>query len=125
MKQIINGVEVDLTPDEITEFNQRAAHFEANVPERMTQEFKLALEAAIAAKALERSYSSAVSCVSYKDSTNAQWAAEAQAFILWRDICYEYAYDYLSQALEGQIPSPNIEEFLLGLPEMQWPENNN
>ena len=121
MKQIINGKEIDLTPEEVIEYNERQAQWEAGNPQRMIDSFTKALEDAIDAKAAEKSYSSAVSCASYKDSTNAQWAAESTAFIAWRDICYEYSYDYLAKAQDGTIPNPNLDDFISGLPVMEWP----
>lgn len=121
MKKILNGVEVDLTPAEVEEYNQRQAAWSAGEAARMQQQFTDSLLVVLDDTAKEHSYGSAVSCASYASSTNEQWAAEAQAFIAWRDICFEYAYDYLAQVQGGQIPDPNIEEFLLGLPAIQWP----
>lgn len=121
MKKIVNGVEMDLTPEEIEEFNQRASEFEAQASDRMIQAFTFALEQAIDDKAKEKNYASTVSCVSYKDSTNAQWSAEAQAFIAWRDDCYTYAYNYLDQCESGVIVNPDIEDFISGLPALEWP----
>lgn len=121
MKQMVNGIEVELTPAEVVEYNQRQSYWEAQAPQRMTAQFTEALEKAINDKAAEKSYSSGVSCASYSDSTNAQWAAEAQSFIDWRDRCYEYGYNYLAEAQGGQIPNPNLEDFLSGLPTMEWP----
>lgn len=121
MKQIVDGIEVDLTPQEEAEYNQRQADWEANQAPRMIAEFTKALEDVIEAKAKERSYSSGVSCASYKNSTNTQWAAESSAFIEWRDICYEYSYDYLAKAQDGTILNPNLDDFISGLPVMEWP----
>lgn len=121
MKQMINGVEVELNPDEVVEYNARQALWDAQAPERMQGQFTVALEKAINDKATEKTYSSAVSCASYKDSTNAQWAAESTAFIAWRDNCYEYGYDYLAKAQDGTIPNPNLDDFISGLPVMEWP----
>lgn len=124
MKKLVNGIEVNLTPEEETEYNERQADWAAGKAQRMITEFTKALEDAMTAKAAEKSYSSSVSCVSYKDCTNAQWAAEAAAFIAWRDNCYEYSYDYLAQAQSGQIPNPTVEAFIAGLPTMEWPTVN-
>jgi hypothetical protein len=122
MKQMVNGIEVDLTPEEEAEFNARQEAWAAQAPQRMVEQFTINLEQAINDKAAEKSYSSGVSCATYKDSTNSQWAAEAQAFVAWRDSCYEYGYDYLSRAQSGEIHNPTLEDFLNGLPTMIWPE---
>lgn len=121
MKKIVNGVEMDMTDEDMVDYNNRQQAWDDSAPERMVTEFTQSLERVITEKAAEKSYSSAVSCASYKDSTNEQWAAEANAFIAWRDMCFEYAYDYQSQVQQRNIPNPNLEEFLLGLPAMQWP----
>jgi len=125
MKQIVNGIEVDLTPSEEAEYNERQTLWAEGTAQRLTEGFTIALEKAINDKAAEKSYSSGVSCATYKDSTNAQWAAEGTAFVAWRDNCYEYSYDYLSRAQSGEIPSPTLEDFLNGLPTMIWPELEN
>lgn len=117
----INGIRVELNSDEIDEYNQRQIDWEAGKNQRIIAEFTEALEVAINAKAAEKTYSSGVSCASYISSTNIQWSEEAAAFIAWRDNCYEYSYDYLAQAQSGQIPNPTIEDFISGLPVMEWP----
>lgn len=117
----VNGVNVELTPAEYEEYYARQDEWAAGATARLIDEYTSALENAINLKAKEKSYSSAVSCASYKDSTNAQWAADASAFIAWRDICYEYSYDYLAQDQDGTIPNPNLEDFISGLPVMEWP----
>lgn len=122
MKQMINGVEVDLTPDEEAEYNQRQNDWNAHFGIRLTNDCKAALEKHINDVAAERTYSSGVSCASYKDSTNAQWAAEATAFIAWRDACYVYAYDYLARAQGGDVTNPSVDDFMMGIPPMVWPE---
>ena len=122
MKKLVNGVEVDMTMDEIAEYNQRQADWDAQFAERLTKECQTALETYIDTIAGLKSYSSGISCASYKDSTNAQWAAEATAFIAWRDECYVYAYDYLARAQAGEIENPSVDDFMTGVPAMVWPE---
>lgn len=118
---MVNGVEVDLTPEEEADYNARQAAWDAAAPSRMIEQFTDALEVEIDTVAAQRSYSSGVSCASYKDSTSTQWAAEATVFIAWRDSCYVYAYDYLAKAQDGTIPSPTIDDFIAGLPAINWP----
>ncbi|KTD29662.1 hypothetical protein [Legionella maceachernii] len=121
MKQIVDGIEVELTPEEEDQYNLRQTDWEAGASQRMIDNCTRALEMAINDKAAEKSYSSGVSCASYKDSTNSQWTAEANTFIAWRDLVYTYAYDYLAKAQSGDIQNPNIENFMAGIPEMNWP----
>lgn len=71
-------------------------------------------------KAREKSYENGVSCASYFNSTNLTWAAEALQFITWRDSCWKYAYDIKSQVEQGQISTPSLDEFIAGVPALNW-----
>jgi hypothetical protein len=84
-------------------------------------DYQRALEAHVDAAAAGRSYSSAVSCASYAASTNPAWAAEAQAFIAWRDAIYVAAFSALAEFEGGEAP-PTIAAFIADLPVMAWPE---
>lgn len=117
----VNGVPVELTSDEIDEYNQRQIDWEAGAGQRLIDECTKYLEQHIIDTVAEKNYSSGVSCASYKDSTNAQWASEATTFIAWRDACYLYAFDYLARSQSGEISSPNINDFMAGLPAIVWP----
>ena len=85
-------------------------------------DYRIAIQTHIDATARQRDYDGGVSCASYVNSTNPQWAAEAQAFVAWRDAVWEYAFAELDKVLNGQRPQPTIDEFLQELPVMQWPE---
>lgn len=119
--KMINGVLVELTANEKAEYFQRESEWEAAQAQQAIDDFTKSLEDTINLKASEKSYNSGASCASYANSTNPQWAAEAAAFIAWRDNCYEYSYDYLEKAQNAQIANPTIEDFISGLPAMEWP----
>lgn len=70
--------------------------------------------------AQSRQYKNGVYCASYAQSTNPIWAAEAEAFIAWRDSMYAYALQVFSDVQSGE-PIPTQEEFVAGFPEMVWP----
>ncbi len=70
--------------------------------------------------AQSQQYKNGVYCVSYAQSTNPIWAAEAQAFIAWRDSIFAYSLQVFSGIQEGE-PAPTQEEFVAGFPEMVWP----
>lgn len=70
--------------------------------------------------AKSRQYNNGVYCASYAQSTNPVWAAEAQAFIAWRDSMYAYALQVFSDIQGGQ-PAPTQDEFVAGFPAMVWP----
>lgn len=120
----VNGVDMALNSEEEAQYLADQQEFENSRPDRLKKQFTEALAAFIDKTANQKLYKDAVSCSSYKLSTNAQWAAEAEAFIAWRDNCYEYSYDYLAQAESGNIPEPNLEEFISGLPVLEWPTIN-
>lgn len=71
--------------------------------------------------AIEKSYKGQSSIVSYINSTNDAWKAEALVYIAWRDNVWIEAYAIMQEVQEGQYPSPSIEEFLLNLPKIVWP----
>lgn len=79
------------------------------------------VEKKIEAVAADRNYSSSVSAASYVASTNEQWAAEASAFVSWRDAVWAAVFVVLSQVQAGQMQPPQISELLAGLPAIEWP----
>lgn len=84
-------------------------------------DYKAAIVTLLDAKAQERRYDSAVSISTYISSTNLQWAAEATAFVAWRDAVWAYAYTELDKVLTGQRPQPTVAELIAELPAMVWP----
>lgn len=90
-------------------------------PPLALDDYKLAIVAHLDTKAQERRYDNAVSIATYVGSTNPQWAAEAEAFVAWRDAVWAYSYAELDKVLAGQRPQPTVEEFLGELPAMTWP----
>lgn len=71
--------------------------------------------------AQQKQYSSGVSCASYILSTNPLWATEAKAFIDWRDSVFVYAINIYNEVQQGIIPCPTVNEFMIGLPTIVWP----
>lgn len=122
MKKIENGVLVDMTEDEALEHQDKIRMFEHERKDRIYAQLKSALEKTIDDTAGQKEYGSAIACASYATSSNVTWCAEAKEFVLWRDLCYEYAFDYLQQAQDGVIEDPNLDHFLNGMPSMVWPE---
>ncbi len=70
--------------------------------------------------AQSRQYKNGVYCASYAQSTNPVWAAEAEAFIAWRDSMYAYTLKVFSDIQAGE-PIPTEDEFVAGFPEIVWP----
>jgi len=75
----------------------------------------------VEAKPLERGYDSLMTLTSYTTSSNAQWKAEADAFIAWRDSVFAYAHQTLSDAQAELISLPSLEDFMAEMPTLTWP----
>lgn len=118
----VNGENVELTPEEYTEYYARQSQWESNVLVRLKEELQALTESMVDAVAKGRQYSNAVSCASYANSTNVAWKAEADAFIAYRDSVYEYGIDYMDRAQQGLIAEPSKEDYMSGFPVMVWPE---
>lgn len=68
-----------------------------------------------------RGYDSMVSCVSYRQSTNPTFAAEAVAAISWRDAVWLYCYAQLAAVQAGTRAIPASEAaFIAELPVLVW-----
>lgn len=88
--------------------------------QEILNEFNQAIQDYLNYKAKEKQYESALHCASYASSTNQQWQQEAQTFVAWRDDVWLYAYSELALIQSGDKPIPTIEEFIQGLPELNW-----
>jgi hypothetical protein len=79
------------------------------------------IERKIESIAAERGYSSAVSAASYVSSSVPQWAAEASAFVAFRDAVWAYALGELAKVQAGQRQPPSLAALIAELPAMEWP----
>ena len=84
--------------------------------------FEDAIEAHIDNVAREKGYRDATRLASYTVSTRPEWAAEAQAFVEWRDDVWLHAFGELDLVMAGDRAEPTIEDFIAELPEIAWPE---
>lgn len=107
------------TPDPsiIVTAAQKAAAAQA----RLLGQFRIAIQVHIDATAQSRNYDSGNSLASYTASTNEAWAAEASAFVAWRDAVWAYAYAELDKVETHQRAVPTVEEFIGELPSIDWP----
>jgi len=85
------------------------------------EQFRSAIQAHVDAAAATRLYDSGNSLASYVASTNPAWAAEATAFVAWRDAVWAYAYTELDRVMAGEREQPTVEEFIGELPVIEWP----
>jgi len=82
--------------------------------------YKAAFDAHLDAIAQERQYDNRITIGSYVASGNPQYAAEAQAFVAWRDLALASMFEQLA-AVEGGAEAPSLEEFIAALPTIDWP----
>lgn len=88
----------------------------------LVEQFKSAIQDHIDATAAARNYTDGVSLASYVASTVPSWAAEAAAFVAWRDAVWAYAYAEMDRVLNAERPQPSVAEMLSELPAIEWPE---
>jgi len=94
----------------------------ASDPASPVEAFRIAIQSLLDVTAQTRHYDSGTTISTYVNSTNPVWAAEAQAFVAWRDAVWAYAYAELEK-VEGELrPIPAIEDFLAELPAISWPD---
>lgn len=88
--------------------------------ENRMKEYSRALQTHIDNVAREKNYENGFTCATYINSTNEVWKQEAQAFVAWRDACWEYALDIYEQVENSIIPAPTLESFLSDIPAFNW-----
>lgn len=81
-----------------------------------------AIDQHVEAVAMAKGYNSAAACASYVASTNSTWAAEAAAFVAWRDVVWARAFAMLAAVQAGTETPPSVEALITGLPAIAWPE---
>jgi len=84
--------------------------------------YRTAIQRMIDATANERQYDSGATLASYVNSTIEHWAAEAQAFVAWRDAVWLYALAELDKVQKGEREQPSVDDFLAELPAFEWLE---
>jgi hypothetical protein len=82
--------------------------------------YKSAFDSRLDEVAQQRQYDNRLTIAAYVSSSNPQWSAEAQAFIVWRDACLEYLFEQLSAVEAGTIDAPTVVEFIAGMPVIDW-----
>jgi hypothetical protein len=85
------------------------------------EDYEAAIQARVDQTAVLRQFRDGVTLASYVASTNIQWAAEAQAFIGWRDQVWAYAYQEMARVQAGERAQPSVVEILSELPDVVWP----
>jgi hypothetical protein len=98
-----------------------------NVPEPLPPQavtiadYVHAIETHVDATATAKAYGGTASLASYVNSSVPAWAAEAAAFVAWRDAVWLYAYAEMAKVQAAQRAQPTVAELIAELPVIQWP----
>ncbi len=92
-------------------------------PAPTIDDYEAAIQGIVDATAREKLFRDGVTLASYTASTNPQWAAEAVAFVAWRDGVWAYAYSELAKVQAGLRDQPTVEEFLTEIEPIEWPSS--
>lgn len=84
-------------------------------------DYENAIQNLVDSTARERQFRDGVTLASYIGSTKPKWAAEAQAFVAWRDNVWHYAYGELAKVQAGQRQRPTVDQFLTEIAPIAWP----
>jgi hypothetical protein len=104
-------------PEHSTSAEQKALEAEA----AQLAAYKSAFDNHLDAVAQSRQYDNRLTIAQYAVSTNPQWQAEAQAFIVWRDAALAHMFGQLAAFEAGTIQPPDVVEFVAGIPPIVWP----
>jgi uncharacterized membrane protein YgcG len=116
----VDGVETTVCGADSIE-HAYALHAEAMDPPLSAQDYARAVQEHVDATARGRGYDSGVSLASYVASTITSWAAEAAAFVAWRDAVWAYAYMELAKVQNAERAQPTVAELVAELPVIAWP----
>jgi len=84
-------------------------------------DYENAIQNLVDETAREKQFRDGVTLASYIGSTIPKWAAQAMAFVAWRDNVWRYAYGELAKVQAGQRPQPTVEKFLDEIARIAWP----
>lgn len=86
-------------------------------------DFSAAIDAHVDLVAQARGYRDAVSVTSYATSTKPAYAADAAAFVAWRDELWDTVFAIYAAVTAGQRPPPATTAALIAeISEIVWPE---
>ncbi|WP_210258903.1 hypothetical protein [Rhizobium sp. WYCCWR 11152] len=84
-------------------------------------DYQVAIQAVVDETARSKEFNDGVTLASYVASTVGSWAAQAQAFVAWRDAVWSHCYSELAKVQSGVREQPTVDAFLHELPEIVWP----
>jgi hypothetical protein len=86
--------------------------------EQQLASLKFSVSTYIDNKAKEKDYDSASSCISYMNSTNADWKKDATAMNAWRDAVWTFCYTSKKGLTDTTLPT--TEKLIAALPAAPW-----
>lgn len=84
-------------------------------------DYATAIQSHIDQVAASRGYHDGIHLASYVASTVPQWAAEAAAFVAWRDAVWAYVYAQHAAVQAEEREQPSMAGLVIELTHMQWP----
>jgi len=87
---------------------------------KLELKYTKAMEDLMDTNAKTKGYDNRYTAMARAGVANSPFQAEGQAFALWMDNCYETGYQILADIKAGTRELPNVEEFLVELPELVW-----
>lgn len=105
---------------EIAEWEEAGNVIPPYAPLLSVDAYKVAFDAHLDEVAQARQYDNRLTIETYITSGNPQWAAEAEAFIAWRDPALASMFTQLA-GVESGGAVPTIEAFIAALPDITWP----
>jgi len=91
------------------------------LPLYVLDDYRKTAQAHIDAVAGTRNYDSGASMAGYVNSSVPSWAAEAAAFVAWRDAVWVYLFAQIEAVLEGQRSQPTPAGLVAEIPAIEWP----
>lgn len=95
--------------------------FTPTPPPPTEEKYAAAVQAHINATAATKGYGDGYAAASYSSSTIPGWAAEANAFISWRDSVWVYVFTQLAAVQAQERSQPTVSELVAELPAISWP----
>lgn len=115
--KVSTGVEVKTVDGRPAYVHQLRARTLAEASETARQ----LVAAHVDAVAATRGYDNGAACASYTTSTMAKWAAEATAFVAWRDGVWTKVFDLLAKVQAGTATVPTAAALIASLDDITWP----
>nr|DAH84856.1 MAG TPA: hypothetical protein [Caudoviricetes sp.] len=99
----------------------RIIKFDAALDMPTLGDYEAAIQNVVDETAREVRFRDGVHLASYVASTDPLWAAQAKAFIAWRDGVWKYSFAELAKVESGARLQPTIAAFLTEIIPIVWP----